>query len=151
MAQDTTLSKAKLPLALAAYQAKDGYKEHSLNWSLPERHTDFIFAVIAEEWGLIGISILLGLYLFVIGRGLILASKAQTAFGRMMAGSIVLSFCLCFCQYRHGKWYPTCCWCPSADDKLWRDFNGHTYGRFWYSDVYTHSQKSVFEGNINAK
>ena len=59
---------------------------------LPERHTDFIFAVIAEERGLIGISILLGLYLFVIGRGLILASKAQTAFGRMMAGSIVLSF-----------------------------------------------------------
>ena len=59
---------------------------------LPERHTDFIFAVIAEEWGLIGILILLSLYLFIIGRGLVLASKAQTAFGRMMAGSIVLSF-----------------------------------------------------------
>ncbi|MGD8112451.1 rod shape-determining protein RodA [Vibrio sp. TRT 21S02] len=59
---------------------------------LPERHTDFIFAVIAEEWGLIGILLLLSLYLFIIGRGLYLASKAQTAFGRMMAGSIVLSF-----------------------------------------------------------
>ncbi|MEH0687686.1 rod shape-determining protein RodA [Vibrio cholerae] len=59
---------------------------------LPERHTDFIFAVIAEEWGLIGILVLLSLYLFIIGRGLFLASKAQTAFGRMMAGSIVLSF-----------------------------------------------------------
>ncbi|GAD91085.1 rod shape-determining protein MrdB [Vibrio halioticoli NBRC 102217] len=59
---------------------------------LPERHTDFIFAVIAEEWGLIGVSALLCIYLFVIGRGLYLASQAQTAFGRMMAGSIVLSF-----------------------------------------------------------
>ena len=59
---------------------------------LPERHTDFIFAVIAEEWGLIGILGLLSIYLYIIGRGLYLASKAQTAFGRMMAGSIVLSF-----------------------------------------------------------
>lgn len=59
---------------------------------LPERHTDFIFAVIAEEWGLIGIVALLAVYLFIIGRGLYLASNAQTAFGKMMAGSIVLSF-----------------------------------------------------------
>ncbi|MGF1739350.1 peptidoglycan glycosyltransferase MrdB [Photobacterium satsumensis] len=59
---------------------------------LPERHTDFIFAVIAEEWGLIGVLCLLAIYLFIIGRGLLLASRAQTAFGRMMAGSIVLSF-----------------------------------------------------------
>ncbi|NLS14173.1 rod shape-determining protein RodA [Vibrio sp. SM6] len=59
---------------------------------LPERHTDFIFAVIAEEWGMVGFLVLLGLYLFIIGRGLYLASQAQTAFGRMMAGSVVLSF-----------------------------------------------------------
>ncbi|WP_049877488.1 rod shape-determining protein RodA, partial [Vibrio parahaemolyticus] len=59
---------------------------------LPERHTDFIFAVIAEEWGMIGFLCLLAIYLFIIGRGLYLASQAQTAFGRMMAGSIVLSF-----------------------------------------------------------
>ncbi len=59
---------------------------------IPERHTDFIFAVIAEEWGLIGVMALLSIYLFIIGRGLFLASQAQTAFGRMMSGSIVLSF-----------------------------------------------------------
>ncbi|OIQ25981.1 rod shape-determining protein RodA [uncultured Vibrio sp.] len=59
---------------------------------LPERHTDFIFAVIAEEWGMIGILALLSIYLFIIGRGLYLASQAQTSFGRMMAGSIILSF-----------------------------------------------------------
>ncbi|MCG3865116.1 MULTISPECIES: peptidoglycan glycosyltransferase MrdB [unclassified Photobacterium] len=59
---------------------------------VPERHTDFIFAVIAEEWGLTGVIGLLTIYLFILGRGLLLASRAQTAFGRMMAGSIVLSF-----------------------------------------------------------
>ncbi|WP_342607364.1 rod shape-determining protein RodA [Vibrio tritonius] len=59
---------------------------------LPERHTDFIFAVIAEEWGLVGVLVLLSVYLFVIGRGLYLATNSQTAFGRMMGGSIVLSF-----------------------------------------------------------
>lgn len=59
---------------------------------VPERHTDFIFAVISEEWGFIGILALLVLYLFIIGRGLFLASQAQTAFGRLLAGSIILSF-----------------------------------------------------------
>jgi rod shape determining protein RodA len=59
---------------------------------LPERHTDFIFAVIAEEWGLLGVIALLSIYLFIIGRGLYLAGQVHTAFGRMMAGSIVLSF-----------------------------------------------------------
>ncbi|WP_105900952.1 rod shape-determining protein RodA [Vibrio gangliei] len=59
---------------------------------VPERHTDFIFAVIAEEWGIIGVSLLLAVYLFIIARGLYLATQAQTAFGRMMGGSVVLSF-----------------------------------------------------------
>ncbi|WP_413113936.1 rod shape-determining protein RodA [Thaumasiovibrio sp. DFM-14] len=59
---------------------------------LPERHTDFIFAVIGEEWGLTGIVALFALYLFIIGRGLLLASRVQSAFGRMMSGSVVLSF-----------------------------------------------------------
>ena len=59
---------------------------------LPERHTDFIFAVIAEEWGLAGVVVLLFLYLFIVGRGLWIAHRATTAFGRMLAGSITLSF-----------------------------------------------------------
>lgn len=59
---------------------------------VPERHTDFIFAVIAEEWGIIGVALLLAVYLFIVARGLYLATQAQTAFGRMMGGSAVLSF-----------------------------------------------------------
>ena len=59
---------------------------------LPERHTDFIFAVLAEEFGLAGTVILLGLYLFVILRGLYIATQAQDTFGRLLAGSLTLVF-----------------------------------------------------------
>ncbi|NOQ81261.1 MAG: rod shape-determining protein RodA [Methylophaga sp.] len=59
---------------------------------LPERSTDFIFAVIAEEFGLVGVGILLFLYLLVAGRGLYIASQAQTSFARLLAGSISLTF-----------------------------------------------------------
>ncbi|MBT1444630.1 rod shape-determining protein RodA [Shewanella sp. JM162201] len=59
---------------------------------LPERHTDFIFAVIGEEFGMIGAIVLLAMYLYVIGRGLVIASRAQTNFARLLAGSITLTF-----------------------------------------------------------
>ena len=59
---------------------------------LPERTTDFIFAVFGEEFGLIGLATLLGLCLLVCLRGLMIAYKAQTLFERILAGSISLSF-----------------------------------------------------------
>jgi rod shape determining protein RodA len=59
---------------------------------LPERTTDFIFAVYAEEFGLAGNLILLALYILVIGRGLVIAAKAPTLFSRLLAGSITLTF-----------------------------------------------------------
>ncbi|MCF1958420.1 rod shape-determining protein RodA, partial [Escherichia coli] len=59
---------------------------------LPERHTDFIFAVLAEELGLIGVLILLTLYILLIARGLYLATKAQNTFGRVMIGGLMLIF-----------------------------------------------------------
>ncbi|MCP5414715.1 MAG: rod shape-determining protein RodA [Chromatiaceae bacterium] len=59
---------------------------------LPERHTDFIFAVLSEEFGLIGVLILLSLFLFVIGRGLYIATRAQDTFTRLLAGSLTLVF-----------------------------------------------------------
>ena len=57
---------------------------------LPERHTDFIFAVLAEELGLVGVLVLLGLYLLTLMRGLMSAAKAQTTFGRVMVGGLML-------------------------------------------------------------
>lgn len=59
---------------------------------LPERSTDFIFAVLGEEFGLIGLALLLAGYLFIIGRGLYIALHAQDTFGRLLAGSISLTF-----------------------------------------------------------
>jgi rod shape determining protein RodA len=59
---------------------------------LPERTTDFIFAVWSEEFGLLGNLLLLGLYAFVIGRGFIITANASTYFTRLMAGSITLTF-----------------------------------------------------------
>ena len=59
---------------------------------LPESSTDFIFAVIGEEFGLLGVSLLLLLYLFVVGRALFLAMQTQDTFARLLAGSLALTF-----------------------------------------------------------
>ncbi len=59
---------------------------------LPERQTDFIFAVMGEELGLLGVLSLLGLYLYVVGRGLYIAMQAPDTYSRLLAGSISLTF-----------------------------------------------------------
>jgi len=59
---------------------------------IPERSTDFIFAVFSEEFGLIGNCILLLLYLLLIGRGLAIAANAPTFFSRLLAGAVTLTF-----------------------------------------------------------
>ncbi|MDF2446369.1 MAG: rod shape-determining protein RodA [Moraxellaceae bacterium] len=59
---------------------------------LPEGHTDFIIAAYSEEFGLIGLTVLLLLYLVIIGRGLFIASTAQDTYSRLLAGAITLSF-----------------------------------------------------------
>jgi rod shape determining protein RodA len=59
---------------------------------LPERSTDFIFAVIGEEWGLLGLIFVLLLYVFVIGRCLYLAATAQDTFARLITGALALTF-----------------------------------------------------------
>jgi rod shape determining protein RodA len=59
---------------------------------LPERSTDFIFAVMGEEFGLLGLATLLVLYLILVGRGLYIAAKAQDTFTRLLAGTLSLTF-----------------------------------------------------------
>jgi rod shape determining protein RodA len=59
---------------------------------IPERHTDFIFAVFSEEFGLIGNLVLLVLYSLLVARGLVIAGNAATLFGRLLAASIALQF-----------------------------------------------------------
>ncbi|KPK36564.1 MAG: rod shape-determining protein RodA [Gammaproteobacteria bacterium SG8_47] len=59
---------------------------------LPERSTDFIFAVFSEEFGFLGVALLLSLYAFIVVRGLYIATQAQDTFGRLVCGSITLTF-----------------------------------------------------------
>ncbi len=59
---------------------------------LPERHTDFIFAVLGEEFGFYGILLLLAIYLFIISRGFFISVKAQDTYTRLLAGAITLTF-----------------------------------------------------------
>ncbi|MDO5102190.1 MAG: rod shape-determining protein RodA [Lautropia sp.] len=59
---------------------------------VPERTTDFIFSVYAEEFGLVGTAILLLLYLALVGRGLMIAAKARTTFARLLAASMTMIF-----------------------------------------------------------
>lgn len=59
---------------------------------LPERTTDFIFAVFSEEFGFMGNLLLLGLFSLIIMRGFVIASQAQSTFARLLAGSITLTF-----------------------------------------------------------
>jgi rod shape determining protein RodA len=59
---------------------------------LPERSTDFIFAVVGEEFGLLGQLLLLGLYGLIVGRALYLAMQGQDTFTRLVNGSIALTF-----------------------------------------------------------
>jgi rod shape determining protein RodA len=64
---------------------------------LPERSTDFIFAVIGEELGLLGLVALLAGYLFVVGRGIYMSLQCRDAFARLLAGSIALTFFVYAC------------------------------------------------------
>ena len=59
---------------------------------LPERHTDFIFAVFGEEFGLIGNALLLVLYVLLIGRAMVITANASTLFARLLAGAVTLMF-----------------------------------------------------------
>ena len=59
---------------------------------LPESHTDFIIAVLAEEFGFLGVFLLLFIYSLIIIRGTVIAVSASTTYGRLVAGSITLTF-----------------------------------------------------------
>jgi rod shape determining protein RodA len=64
---------------------------------LPEAHNDFIFAVIGEELGLLGLIALLVGYLFIVGRGMAMSLQCRDAYARLLAGSIALTFFVYAC------------------------------------------------------
>jgi rod shape determining protein RodA len=62
---------------------------------LPEGHTDFVFAVYAEEWGFLGVLLLLALFVALIWLSLEIASKAKDQLGALLAAGIVSMLCFC--------------------------------------------------------
>lgn len=61
---------------------------------LPEPHTDFIFSVLAEEFGFVGVVAILAAYAAIVGRGMYLASQCRDTFGRLLSGTLVFLFFL---------------------------------------------------------
>jgi len=61
---------------------------------IPERSTDFIFAVFAEEFGLLGSALLVLLYLFVVGRSLYIAMYAKDSYSRLLCGALAVTFAI---------------------------------------------------------
>jgi rod shape determining protein RodA len=59
---------------------------------IPERHTDFILAVLSEEFGLLGVILLFAFYLFITGRSLYIATMARNTYARLLAGSLAMTF-----------------------------------------------------------
>lgn len=59
---------------------------------IPERHTDFIFSVLCEEFGFVGVLVLVALYILLIGRGMTITVTAATFVGRLLAGAITMIF-----------------------------------------------------------
>ena len=107
---------------------------------LPERSTDFVFAVLSEEFGLMGVLVLLTVYMLVVLRGLHIAQHAQDAFGahgRRKHYPDVLR--LRVRQHRHGQWPAPGRRAAPAAHQLWRDVTGDRDGRDGHPDVVAHA------------
>ncbi|MCD7740301.1 MAG: putative lipid II flippase FtsW [Candidatus Gastranaerophilales bacterium] len=70
-----------------------GNSRQKLGW-LPEGHTDFIFAVLGEEFGFLGCILIIGLFLAFLQRGLLISNKCEDLFGKLLAAGITVSICL---------------------------------------------------------
>lgn len=90
---DYQITQSKIAIGSGGLHGKGWLEgtQSQLEW-VPERQTDFIFAVLGEEFGFFGVLLLLAIYLFIIGRGLYIGAQAQDSFGRLLSGSIILTF-----------------------------------------------------------
>lgn len=116
---------------------------------LPERHTDFIFAVLAEELGLVGILILLALYILLIMRGLWIAARSANYIWSRDGWRINVNIIrLCLRKYWYGERYSACGWSTFTPGQLRGLRTDCADGRVRDCDVNPHPQKNVVEKRI---
>ncbi len=109
---------------------------------IPERHTDFILAVLSEEFGLIGVSVLMLVYLMVIARGLYIASIARDTGSRLLAGALSLTlFVYVLVNGGMVSGVLPVVGVPLTTDQLWRYLCSDIVGRFRHDDVHLRPQK----------
>jgi rod shape determining protein RodA len=118
---------------------------------LPERSTDFIFAVLGEEFGLFGILTLFALYMIIVVRGIMITIQAQDTYTRLLAGSLSMTFFVYFIVNTGmvtgllpvvGLPLPMISYGGTsivAHDQLRRHVHCYPDGRFWYPDVDTNA------------
>jgi rod shape determining protein RodA len=90
----TFLSPEKDPLGTGYHLLGKGWlngTQSQLDF-LPERSTDFIFAVLGEEFGLLGVALLFTFYVIIVIRGVLIAVQAQDTYTRLLAGSLAMTF-----------------------------------------------------------
>ena len=93
---------------------------------VPEHSTDFIFTAFGEEFGYLGVIILMSLYLFIALRGLSISIKATDNFGRILTGTLSLTiFLYVSSECGYGYWIFTCRGSPITIYELWRHFHGY--------------------------
>ena len=93
---------------------------------LPERHTDFIFAVLAEEVGFVGVVLLLGLFGCLLVHGFIIAYRSRDRLGALVATGVVTMLAVTnLFEYRHDHRLSAHYWSAAAVDELRRLITGH--------------------------
>ncbi|MBE7704722.1 MAG: putative lipid II flippase FtsW [Cyanobacteria bacterium SIG29] len=70
-----------------------GNSRQKLGW-LPEGHTDFIYAVFAEEFGFLGCLLIIGLFIAFLKRGLLISNKCEDVFGKLLSAGITVAICI---------------------------------------------------------
>ncbi len=105
---------------------------------IPERHTDFILAVLSEEFGLMGVLALFAVYVFITGRGFIYCKQCQEHLFALLAGSLSLTFFV----YVHGQWWngvrnAAGSGCSFTAGQLWWNIHRDTFGRFRHINVHS--------------
>ena len=98
--------QSKIAIGSGGVFGKGGCKAPSPSSNLPERHTDFIFAVFSEEFGLVGVALLLVICLYIISRCLFISMQAQNSFERLLGRPDPDLLRLCVRQHGHGQRHP---------------------------------------------